>query len=297
MQEAIGEMGNVAHIGPAVLLGVLPRPFGIDGRISVIEEVAETNAEASLSSAQEHLLLEHLPLVRSVARGIHEKLPQHVELDELIGAGMLGLLDAARRFNAHKNVQFRSYAQFRIRGAILDSLRSLDWSPRELRRKARAMEEARRALEARFGRSPMDSEVADELGVALLDVQQLAGKIRGLQVTTLNVERSEDSGEDELDFLPAKDTENPLFQCLEGEARRRVVSAVDALPERERLVLTLYYFEEKTMKEIGQVLGVVESRVSQIHQHALPRLRKLLADLRALPNNRRQGVGAARLAG
>ena len=297
MQEAICEMGSVAHAGPAVLLEILPRAFGINGRVSVTEDVAEADAGASLSSTQEHLLLEHLPLVRSVARGIHEKLPQHVELDELISAGMLGLLDAARRFNAHKNVQFRSYAQFRIRGAILDSLRSLDWSPRELRRKARAMEEARRALEARLGRSPMDSEVADELGVALLDLQQLAGKIRGLQVTTLNVERSEDSGEDELDFLPAKETENPLFQCLEGEARRRVISAVDALPERERLVLTLYYFEEKTMKEIGQVLGVVESRVSQIHQHALPRLRKLLADLRALPNKRWQAVGAARLAG
>ncbi len=297
MQEVVGGSGSAAHGNPAVLLGILPRAIGIGGKPSATTAGTETYPAESLSRAQEHLLLEHLPLVRSVARGIHEKLPQHIELDELIGAGMLGLLDAARKFNAHKNVQFRSYAQFRIRGAILDSLRSLDWSPRELRRKGRAIEDARRALEVRLGRSPQDADLAEELGMPLLDLQRLTGKLRGLQVTTLNAERCEDSGEEELAFLPASETENPLFQCLEGEARRRVVEAIDALPERERLVMTLYYFEEMTMKEVGQVLGVVESRVSQMHHVALHRLRHLLADLRARPRQAWQGTGAVRRAG
>ena len=240
----------------------------------------ERETFAPLTGEQERLLLEHLPIVRYVARTIHERLPQHVELEELVGAGTLGLLDAARKFNPGKNVQFRSYAQFRIRGAILDSLRSLDWSPRELRRKGRAMEEANRALQLRLGRAPQDAEVAAEMGLSLMHLQQLAGQLKGLEVATLNAERGEDSGEEELAFLPAKESENPLFQCLEGEAKRRLIGAIDALPERERLVMTLYYFEEMTMKEIGAVLGVVESRVSQIHHLAVGRLRGLLADLR-----------------
>jgi RNA polymerase sigma factor (sigma-70 family) len=126
-----------------------------------------TAVSAALSAAQEALLIEALPLVRFVARGIHERLPAHIELDELISAGTLGLVDAARKFNPTKNVQFRSYAQFRIRGAILDSLRTLDWSPRELRRKGRALQEARRAVEARLGRAATDMELASEMELSL----------------------------------------------------------------------------------------------------------------------------------
>ncbi len=236
---------------------------------------------APLSAEQEALLLEHLPIVRYVARSIHERLPQHVELDELIGAGTLGLLDAARKYDAGKNVQFRSYAQFRVRGAILDSLRSLDWSPRELRRKGRAIEEAARALQLKLGRAPQDSEIAAAMDLSLLELQQLTGQLKGLEVATLHADRGEDSGEEELTFIPAKESENPLFQCLEAEAKQRLIAGIEALPERERLVMTLYYYEELTMKEIGTVLGVVESRVSQIHHLALGRLRSKLADLGA----------------
>jgi len=245
--------------------------------------VTDSVQPGALTAAQEQLLLEHLSVVRHIARNIHERLPQHVELDELIGAGTLGLVDAARKFNPVKNVQFRSYAQFRIRGAILDSLRSLDWSPRELRRKGRAREEAKQILQARFGRTPQESEVAVEMGMSLAQLQQLAGQLKGLEMATLHTERNEDSGEEELAFLPAKESENPLFQCLEGEARQCLIAAIEKLSERERLVVTLYYYEEMTMKEIGTVMGVVESRVSQIHHQATSRLRTLLANLRTQP--------------
>ncbi len=246
-------------------------------------EVTQAAQIGALTTEQEQLVLEHMSVVRHVARNIHERLPQHVELDELIGAGTLGLVDAARKFNPVKNVQFRSYAQFRIRGAILDSLRSLDWSPRELRRKGRAREEAKQTLQARFGRAPQESEVAAEMGMSLAQLQQLAGQLKGLEVATLHAERNEDSGEEELAFLPAKESENPLFQCLEGEARQCLIAAIEKLSERERLVVTLYYYEEMTMKEIGTVMGVVESRVSQIHHQATSRLRNLLAALRTQP--------------
>ncbi len=229
-----------------------------------------------LNAEQEQQLMEHLPTVRYLARRIHERLPHHVELDDLVSAGVLGLLDAMRKFDPAKKVQFRSYAQFRIRGAILDSLRMLDWSPRELRRKGRAVEEAIRAVTARMGRAAQESEVAAEMGLELHEYQQLLGELKGLEIGTLHVERSEDSGEEELAFLPNNPEDDPLFRCLKGEMRERLMAAIEALPERERLVMTLYYYEEMTMKEIGLTLGVVESRVSQMHSSAVLHLRALL---------------------
>lgn len=243
-------------------------------------KAAKSVPGSSLSEAQAQMVVDHLSTVRYVARQIAERLPQHVELEELVSAGTLGLVDAARKYNAGKNVQFRSYAQFRIRGAILDSLRALDWSPRELRRKARSMEEAARNLQLRLGRAPQDAEIAAAMDLSLLELQQMQAQIKGLEVSALNVERGEDGGEDELAFVPADERENPLLQCLEAEARERLIEAIKALPERERTVMSLYYYEEMTMREIGTILGVVESRVSQIHHLALGRLRGLLADLR-----------------
>jgi RNA polymerase sigma factor for flagellar operon FliA len=280
--EAGALLGNVVG-GIGAQRRAALRPVAMPGIGVVSEAVREeevASAGSALTESQERLILEHLSIVRYVARQMHERLPQHVELDELVGAGTLGLVDAARKYNAGKNVQFRSYAQFRIRGAILDSLRSLDWSPRELRRKGRAMADAAQGLQTRLGRPAQDAEIAAEMGLSLLHLQQLAGQLKGLEVTALNAERGEDGGEEELAFVPAKESDNPLFRCLEGEARRRLVDAIDALGERERTIMTLYYFEEMTMREIGVMLGVVESRVSQIHHQALGRLRHLLADLR-----------------
>ena len=232
-----------------------------------------------LSEAErERMMLEHMPAVRWMARRIHERLPQHVDMEDLVSAGTVGLLDAFRKFDPAKKVQFRSYAQFRIRGAILDSLRTLDWSPRDLRRKGRAVEEAIRRLTARCGRAPAEPEVAREMGLDLEEYQQLLGELKGLEIGTLHLERSEDSGEEELAYIPNPAEDDPLFRCLRGEMRERLTAAIEQLPERERLVVTLYYYEEMTMKEIGLALGVVESRVSQIHSSAVVHLRAHLQD-------------------
>jgi RNA polymerase sigma factor for flagellar operon FliA len=231
-----------------------------------------------LTAEQEQLMIEHLPIVRFIARRIHERLPQHVPIEDLYSAGAVGLLDAFGKFDPTKQVQFRSYAQFRIRGAILDSLRTLDWSPRELRRKGRAIEQAIQTLTAQFGRSPTDLEIAHEMHIDLASYQQLLGELKGLEIGTLHSERSEDSGEEELVYLPNRPEDDPLFRYLHAEMRERLTKAISDLPERERLVMTLYYYEETTMKEIGLILGVVESRISQIHASAVLHLRARLAD-------------------
>lgn len=233
----------------------------------------------ALNGEQERLLLEHLPIVRFLARRIHERLPQHVDIEDLVSAGVVGLMDAFAKFDPAKKVQFRSYAQFRIRGAILDSLRSLDWSPRELRRKGRAVEESIRLLTAKLGRPPGEGDVAAEMGMALEEYQQLLGELKGLEIGTLHVEHNEDSGEEELAYVPGRPDEDPLFRCLRGELEERLADAIAHLPERERLVMTLYYYEEMTMREIGLALGVVESRVSQVHASAVVHLRAALRDL------------------
>jgi RNA polymerase sigma factor for flagellar operon FliA len=236
---------------------------------------------AVLSGEQERVLLEHLPIVRFLARRIHERLPQHVDIEDLVSAGVVGLMDAFSKFDPAKKVQFRSYAQFRIRGAILDSLRTLDWSPRELRRKGRAVEEAIRVLTARLGHAPSEAEVAVEMALDLEEYQQLLGDLKGLEIGTLHMERNEDSGEEELAYVPGKPEEDPLFCCLRGELEERLSEAIQNLPDRERLVMSLYYYEEMTMREIGLALGVVESRVSQVHASAVVHLRGALRDLAA----------------
>jgi len=235
----------------------------------------------AINAEQERVLLEHLPIVRFLARRIHERLPQHVDIEDLVSAGVVGLMDAFAKFDPEKKVQFRSYAQFRIRGAILDSLRTLDWSPRELRRKGRAVEEAIRALTARLGHPPGEGEVAAEMELGLEEYQQLLGDLKGLEIGTLHIERNEDSGEEELAYVPGRPEEDPLFRCLRGELEERLGEAISHLPDRERLVMTLYYFEEMTMREIGLALGVVESRVSQVHASAVAHLRAALKDLAA----------------
>ncbi len=238
-----------------------------------------TPIDAMTAAERDRLLLEHLPTVRYLARRIHERLPQHVELDDLISAGVVGLIDAFSKFDHGKKVQFKSYAQFRIRGAILDSLRTLDWSPRELRRKGRAVEEAIRTTTQRLGRAPAEQEIAREMGLELPEYQTLLGELKGLEIGSLHMERSEDSGDEELSYVPGPVEDDPLFRCLKGEMKQHLTDAIEELPEKERMVLTLYYYEELTMKEIGLTLGVVESRVSQIHSSAVVRLRAALRNL------------------
>jgi RNA polymerase sigma factor for flagellar operon FliA len=258
-----------------------------------VETTAKMPPPAPLEGPErDRLLLEHLATVRYLAHRIHERLPQHVELDDLISAGIVGLIDAFNKFDHNKKVQFKSYAQFRIRGAILDSLRVLDWSPRELRRKGRAVQDAIHSLTQNLRRTPTESEIARALNLGINDYQLLLGKLKGLEIGSLNLEHTEDSGEDQLAYIAGSPEQDPLFRCLQGEMRQHLIDAIEDLPEKERMVLTLYYYEELTMKEIGLTLGVVESRVSQIHSSAVLRLR---TTLQGLQKNLRPPLAAKRM--
>ncbi len=244
---------------------------------------------------RERVLMEQLPQVRSIARRIHEKLPRHVPLEDLVHAGVLGLMDALQKFDQGKHVQFSSYAKFRIRGAILDSLRELDWSPRDLRRKARLLEETSLQLSARLGRAPGEAEMAKELGLELSAFQHLLGEIKGLEIGSFRIESQDGREEDLCEYLPDDPEDTPYHRCLEGEIKQLLARVIGELPEKERQVLALYYFEELTMKEVGVTLGVGESRVSQIHSLAIVRLRARLGELQgAKPAASAAAAGAGR---
>ncbi len=226
------------------------------------------------------ILIEHLPQVRYIAGRIHNRLPQHVPLEDLVNSGMLGLMEALEKYDPTRNVQLKSYAKVRIRGAILDSLRELDWSPRTLRRKARLIEYANQHLRTRFGRAPADTELAAEMGMSLRRFQHLLGDLHGLEIVSLQAMGPEDGhGDESLRYPPHSSTEDPASACLRSEMNSLLGRALSELAARKRQVLALYYFEELTMKEVGARLGVGESRVSQIHTAALSRLRARMRQL------------------
>ena len=232
---------------------------------------------------RDRIFLEQLPQVRYLARRIHERLPRHVPLEDMVHAGVIGLIDALNKFDRSKHVQFGSYAKFRIRGAILDSLREMDWGPRELRRKARRVEEAQRKLSLDLSRAPTEVEVAAELNLELREFQRLLTELDGLEVGSLHLESPWDGKEEDLcDYLPNAPEDTPFFRCMRSEMKELLARAVADLPEKEQQVLALYYFEELTMKEVGTVLGIGESRVSQIHSLAVLRLRARLGELTSL---------------
>jgi RNA polymerase sigma factor for flagellar operon FliA len=229
---------------------------------------------------RDRILLEQLPHVRYLARRIHERLPRHLPLEDMVHAGVIGLIDALNKFDRSKHVQFGSYAKFRIRGAILDSLREMDWGPRELRRKARRVEEAQRKLSQDLSRAPTEVEAAAELSLELREFQQLLAELNSLEVGSLHRESPWDGKEEDLcDHLTNAPEDTPFFRCMRSEMKELLARAVADLPEKGRQVLALYYFEDLTMKEVGAVLGIGESRVSQIHSLAVVRLRARLEEL------------------
>ncbi len=252
-----------------------------------IEKATETTAVLN-DSQRDQLLLAHMAQVKYIARRIHNRLPAHVLLEDLVHAGILGLIDAVRKYDASKNVQLKHYAEFRIRGAILDSLRQVDWSPRALRRQGRRLDQAITNCKGRLGRGPTEPEIAAELNMTLDDLQHLLGDLRGLDVGSLHVDASEPSDEKALQISATTDEDNPYHQTLRLEMTELLEMAIGELPDRERQVLALYRFEELTMKEVGAVLGVGESRVSQVHTAALLRLRARLRELLDHPRPRYQ---------
>lgn len=227
---------------------------------------------ASSKIDREALIEAHLPQVRFYAERLAATLPPSVERDDLIGAGTLGLLEACARFDPARGVLFKTYAAMRVRGAMLDSLRDLDWAPRSLRRRARAVEEAHVRIGHERGRHATQGEVAAEIGLSVQDFQLLLGELCGLQVTGLEVENDDEAGQP-LRPMPCALSINPIFLFEVNEQRAQLEALIDRLPERARQVVALYYLEELTMKEIGVALGVTESRVSQIHTQAVRRLR------------------------
>lgn len=232
---------------------------------------------------RESLIEEHISLVKYVASRFSAKLPPSIELDDLVGAGMLGLIDAAEKFDPSRLIRFRTYAERRIRGAILDHLRSLDWAPRSLRRKAREVQTAQNSLQQDRGRCVEASEIAEFLSMDLGEFQSLVGEINSMQMASLHacVDRENEGVADALHALPDSPELSPFAIYERRELRQRLADAVDRLPEKERLVISLYYVEELTMKEIGSIIGVNESRVSQIHSKAVGRLRSSLNFLAA----------------
>lgn len=224
---------------------------------------------------RERLLLDHLPQVQYIARRIHDRLPAYVPLEDLINAGVVGLIEALDRFDPTKNVQLKSFAKFRIRGAILDSLRGMDWGSRHLRRQGRRIEEAIGKLRVKLNRAPSEAEIAAQLQMELDEYQHLLGELRGLNLGSLDDAGGEEDGTqgDLVEYRPDSGENDPFFLCLRSEMKTLLADAIGELEENERQVLALYYSEELTMKEVGLILGVSESRVSQIHSAALLQIR------------------------
>jgi RNA polymerase sigma factor for flagellar operon FliA len=227
-----------------------------------------------------HLLTEHMPLVKRLAHQMKAKLPPSVEVDDLVQAGMIGLLDAISRYEENHGAQFETYAVLRIRGAMLDELRSSDWMPRSTRQNMRKVEQAMATLQQQLGRPPSESEVAKSLKLSLADYQDLLGESGGHQLVYYEDFHHDGDGDGSDSFLDryAVDDDDPLRALMETDFRQAVIDAIDALPPREKLLMGLYYEEELNLKEIGAVMGVSESRVSQLHSQAVARLRSYLRE-------------------
>ena len=247
-------------------------------------ELAYRTSSDSLDERND-LVMRELPQVYYVAARIHERLPRNVEIEDLVQAGVLGLLDACRNYDSSKDAQFSTFAKFRIRGAILDSLRKLDWGSRTLRRKGREIATAVAKLESTLGRPPLEEEIAAEVNMPLDGLQNTMTQLDGLFLVgqqTTSVHDHTDSF-DLIESAQGTEDNNPFDMCLESERREQLAEAVSKMSEREQLILSLYYKEELTMKEISQVVGIVVSRVSQIHAAAMVKLRASLAHLHEKP--------------
>jgi RNA polymerase sigma factor FliA len=244
-----------------------------------------------LKDAQrEQFILDHLWQVQCIARRIHGRLPRQIPIDDLIQCGVLGLMAALRRFDPKKNVELRHYAEFRIRGAILDSLREADWGPRKLRRQARMIKQAIAKYNACAGRDPDELELATELGMRLEVLQHLRGNLYALDLGSLQSEGtySESKGAPLARAICEED--DPCHQAMRSELFVVLGKAMGSLMEQERAVLTLYYFEELTMRKVGAVLGICESRVSQIHSAGLLQLRTKLRGLNRSDRGRKEST-------
>jgi RNA polymerase sigma factor for flagellar operon FliA len=232
---------------------------------------------------REAFIKQYAPLVKYVAGKVAVGMPHNVEFDDLVGFGVFGLLDAIDKFDPEKNVKFKTYAVTRIRGAIFDELRSIDWVPRSVRQKTREVEEAIGSLEAQLGRTASDQEIARSLGLNESEYHKTMQKISSTSILSLNDVWFSGDENDKVsigDSIESPSSLNPDVIVEKEEIRRVIVDAINELPDKEKKILVLYYYEDLTLKEIGQVLEVTESRVSQLHTKAILRLRSKLTNIR-----------------
>jgi RNA polymerase sigma factor for flagellar operon FliA len=226
---------------------------------------------------REDLIRSYLPLVKRVVHRLSGRLPKEIDMQEMLNSGIIGLVDAFEKFDPKHETNFSTYAQFRIRGAILDSFRSQDWLPRSIRHKSHRIEMAYHRIEQRLGRPASDEEVAEELGITLDDLQQILGEVGNIVMLSFE-ELGFGHGEERFnaeDWLASRG-QDPLHKILGGEKIDLIARSLDRLPDKERLVISLYFYEELNLKEIAEILGVTESRASQIRSRALIRLKNYL---------------------
>lgn len=230
--------------------------------------------------SRDELIVEYVPLVKYLAQRIALKLPNHVEIDDLVNSGIIGLIDAIEKFEPSRGIKFKTYAEFRIRGAIFDGLRSLDWVPRSVRKQKKMVEQSHAALEQKLGRHATDEETAKSLGVDLQEFYKILDNLKGVTLgkfVELNNNDSQSAdGESAIAFIPDDSTDDPYHEFQKQELTELLAEAIRNLPDKERYVVSLYYFDELTMKEIGTVLSITESRVSQLHTKSMLRLRETL---------------------
>lgn len=228
------------------------------------------------------LIEEYAPLVKYIAERLSARLPSSIEVEDLINTGVLGLIDAVDKFVPDRGVKFKTYAEFRIRGAMLDYLRRQDWAPRSMRRKEKELAQVFRQLEQKLKRPATHEEAAEAMNLSMPEFTELLYKARGLSLLSLNRPKN-DEGEEEVkelgDSIPDETDNNPYELLKKQEVRDLLADQIDNLPEKERMVLSLYYYNELTMKEVGKILGVTESRVSQLHSSAILRMKGFLEGL------------------
>lgn len=239
--------------------------------------------DPSERQAREALILKHLPQIKYIAQRVSAKLPAHVDVKDLVSAGVLGLLAAIANFDPSRGVKFKTYAELRIKGQILDSLRCLDWAPRSLRKKSKQLERTYKELEQRLGRPATDTEVCEAMEISLAEFHRLLDEIKGLTLGSYQDLTSQEEGKNNepvVQGVPDARQVDPYSLYHNEEVRFMLSKAIDALPTKERLVLALYYCDELVMREIGIILNVNESRVSQLHTKAMLRLRSKLRVLK-----------------
>ena len=240
------------------------------------EQVKSYTSSSLTAEDRERLILEHLAQVKLIARRIHERLPVSVSLDDLISAGVVGLIAAIDRYDASHDVKLKTYAEYKIRGAILDSLRGLDWAPRQQRKRAKLIEAAIATLEQAHHRMPTEEEIAEQLHLSVAEYQDWLSEVRGLTLGSLENAGTEEDGCDLLRYLADSDEQWPSQIVERAELERLLAEAIERMPQLERTVLSLYYYEEMTLREIAKIVDLHESRISQLKSQAILRLRSYM---------------------